>query len=266
MVRMAASEDRKDDSQGKGQWFTTTCWTDLMVAKEGESPQAHEALGRLCNTYWYPLYAYIRRQGRSSQDAEDLTQAFFYQILKKNYLGAVDRKKGKFRSFLLASLNHFLSNERAFRNAEKRGGGKVLFSLDEQLADERFQAEPSTNATPEKMYELQWAETVLTEARHRLQGECEVSGKGRLYRELGDYVMEDPASGEYLTVSTRLGMTPGAVAVAVHRLRQRLGKILKEEVAQTVGSPEEVETELRHLCKVYGSMPSSVLNPDQPLS
>lgn len=259
---MAASEDQSGKNQDKGQWFTTTCWTDLLAAKEGGSPQAHEALGRLCNTYWYPLYAYIRRQGRSAQDAEDLTQAFFYQVLKKNYLGAVDRKKGKFRSFLLASLNHFLSNERAFRNAEKRGGGKVLFSLDEHLADERFQSEPSTNATPEKMYELQWADTVLTEARQRLQGECEMSGKGELYQALKDYIMEDAASGDYLPVAERLNMTPGAVAVAVHRLRQRLGKILKEEVTQTVASPEETEAELRHLCKVYGSMPSSVLSPE----
>ena len=265
---MAASEQEEQsaENQQKGRWFTTTCWTDLMAAQEGESPQAQEALGRLCNTYWYPLYAYIRRQGRSSQDAEDLTQSFFYQILKKNYLGAVDRKKGKFRSFLLASLNHFLSNERAFRNAEKRGGGKILFSLDEQLAEQRFRAEPATNATPEKMYELQWADTVLTEARQRLQGECEVSGKGELFEALKDYIMEDAASGDYHSVAGALKMTPGAIAVTVHRLRQRLGKILKEEVSQTVASPEETETELRHLCKVYGSLPASILNPDQPFS
>jgi DNA-directed RNA polymerase specialized sigma24 family protein len=261
---MASSEDQNRVTPRQGQWFTTTCWTDLMAARDANSPEALEALERLCNAYWYPLYAYIRRSGRSAEDAEDLTQAYFYQILKKNYLGAVERKKGKFRSFLLASLNHFLSNERVFRNAEKRGGGKTLLSLDEEVAEARYRLEPATDVTPEKLFELQWANTVLSEACQRLRQECETSGKAELFALLEEFLMKEAASREYLPVAEKLGMTPGAVAVAVSRLRQRLGKILREEVGRTVASMEETEAELRHLCKVLGSMHPSVLNPEAP--
>lgn len=246
----------------KGQWFTTTCWTDLMAARDSSAPGAGEALERLCNSYWYPLYAYIRRLGKNAQDAEDLTQSFFFQILNKNFLGAADRKKGKFRSFLLASLNYFLSNERAFQKAEKRGGGRPVASLDEKTADERYQLEPVTDATPEKLFELQWAHTVVAEAVARLRQENIDSGKGELYGALEEYLLQDAASGDYEPIARRLSMAAGTVAVTVHRFRQRLGKILREEVGRTVASVSETDAELRHLCKVLGSMPMSVLDPD----
>lgn len=246
----------------RGQWFTTTCWTDLMAARDASAPGAGEALERLCDTYWYPLYAYIRRMGKNAQDAEDLTQSFFFQILNKNFLGAADRKKGKFRSFLLASLNYFLSNERAFQKAEKRGGGRPVTSLDEKTADERYRLEPATEATPEKLFELQWANTAVAQAVERLRQECIASGKADLFRALEDYLLQDAASGDYEPIARTLNMASGTVAVTVHRFRQRLGKILREEVGRTVASVSETDAELRHLCKVLGSMPMSVLDPD----
>jgi RNA polymerase sigma-70 factor (ECF subfamily) len=238
----------------KRQWFVTTSWSNLEATQQGDTSQALAALENLCNTYWYPLYVYIRRKGNSAQDAEDLTQAFFYQVLEKNYLGAVDRRKGKFRSFLLASLNHFLSNQRDFRNAEKRGGGKATLSLDEQDAEGRYKLEPATDLTPEKIFEYRWAATLLDQVRQKLGVECEAAGKVAFFQEVQAYLMSDPPSGGYHPVADKLGMSAGAVAVAVHRLRQRFGELVKEEVKGTVASPEDVDSEMSHLLQVFREM------------
>ncbi len=238
-------------------WFGTTRWTDLMKARQGGSPEASAALERLCQTYWYPLYAYVRRSGYSAQDAEDLVQAYFLQILEKNYLGAVDRRKGKFRSFLLAALNHFLANERDWNNAAKRGGGRPLLSLDDdESKEERYLQEPVSDLTPEKVYEARWAATVIEQGRAQLREEYVAEGKGPLFDRLAGYLSEQADSGDYAAAATELGMKTGAVAVAVHRLRQRYGEQIRAEIARTVARPEEVEDEMRHLREVLGSWAS----------
>lgn len=251
---MAISEDDNDPIFKKRQWFVTTSWSNLEAAQQGDTSQAREALESICNTYWYPLYAYIRRKGHSAQDAEDLTQAYFFQVLEKNYLGAVDRQKGKFRSFLLASLNHFLSNQRDFRNAEKRGGGKPLISLDDQTAEDRYQLEPATDLTPEKMFEYRWAGTLMDQVRQKLKEECDEAGKSALFGEVQQYLLQEPPSGGYNEVADHLKMSSGAVAVAVHRLRQRFGELVRLEVSGTVASPEDVEPEMNHLLEVLREM------------
>jgi RNA polymerase sigma-70 factor (ECF subfamily) len=236
----------------KQKWFVTTSWTNLMQARQGDTPEAREALEVLCETYWYPLYAYARRNGHNAQDAEDMTQAFFFQLLEKNFLGSVDRRKGKFRSFLLASLNHFMANRWDYETAAKRGGGRKLVSLDEKTAEERYTLEPSIHETPEKIFESQWAATLLESARTRLEQENTSSEKARLYGHLREFIVGDVGSGDYVPIAEQLDMTPGAVAVAVHRLRNRYAELVREEVVRTVGDPEEVEDELRHLLKVLG--------------
>lgn len=241
-------------SSAPAHWFGTTQWTDLMTARQGGSPEAKAALERLCQTYWYPLYAYVRRSGYSAQDAEDLTQAFFLQIIEKNYLGSVDRRKGKFRSFLLAALNHFLANERDWQQAAKRGGGKVLISLDDdQSKEDRYLREPASDLTPEKIYESQWAATVLEQGRARLREEYSAEGKGPIFDRLEIYLAQQPDSGDYEAVATELGMKSGTVAVTVHRLRQRYGEQIRAEIARTVARPEEIEDEMRHLREVVGA-------------
>jgi RNA polymerase sigma-70 factor (ECF subfamily) len=224
-----------------------------MTARQGGSPEARAALERLCQAYWYPLYAYVRRLGYSASDAEDLTQAYFLQLLEKNYLGAVDRRKGKFRSFLLAALNHFLANERDWHNAAKRGGGRTLVSLDDdESREERYRNEPASDLTPEKVFEARWAATVIEQARTRLREQYAAEGKAPLYDRLADYLSEQPDAGAYDTAAAELGMKPGAVAVAVHRLRQRYGEHIRSEIARTVARPEEIEDEWRHLREVLG--------------
>lgn len=225
-----------------------------MTAKQGGSQEAAAALERLCQTYWYPLYAYVRKRGYSAQDAEDLVQAYFLQILEKNYLGAVDRKKGKFRSFLLAALNHFLANEHDWQTAAKRGGGRTILSLDDdQSKEERYLKEPASDLTPEKIYEARWAATVIAEARVRLGHTYEAEGKKELFDKLAGFLIEQTDSGHYNEVAADLGMKPGTVAVAVHRLRQRYGEELRAEIARTVARNEEIEDEVRHLREVLGA-------------
>lgn len=249
------SETRSERTSGpdKRQWFVTTSWSNLMAARQKDSPDAKAALETLCTTYWYPLYAYVRRLGYNPTDAEDLTQSFFCQLLEKNYLGAVDRKRGKFRSFLLAALNHFLSNHRDFHNAAKRGGGKTVLSLDEKTAEDLYLLEPASDLSPEKIFEARWATTVVSQARKSLQHEYEQAGKGDQFRQLESFLSEEPASGDYAAAAARLQTTSGAVAVAVHRLRQRYGETVRSEVARTVVTASEVESEMRHLCSVLGT-------------
>jgi RNA polymerase sigma-70 factor (ECF subfamily) len=234
----------------KSAWFTTTHWTMVLSARRSDSPQAAEALEKLCRTYWYPLYAYVRRRGHAPHDAQDLTQEFFARLLGNNYLGAVDREKGKFRSFLLASLNHFLSNERDRANAAKRGGGRTVISLDETVAEGQYQLEPASDVSPEKVFEQRWAVTLLDQAFKRLREEFAAAGKAELFDQLKPFLAEGASSGDYASVGAQLHMTPSAVAVAVHRLRQRYGELVRAEIANTVASPADIEDEMRHLLAV----------------
>jgi len=201
---------------------------------------------KLCAAYWYPLYAFVRGQGNTAHDAQDLTQEFFARFLEKRYLDQVDRSKGRFRSFLLVSLKHFLSNERDKAHAQKRGGGFVFVPLDPQDAETRYGLEPSHDETADKIFERRWALALLDQVLARLRDEYSSAGKAAIFDQLkGTLTGEESAS--YAEVAPALGMTEGAVKVAAHRMRQRYREILRAEVANTVARPDQVGEELRHL-------------------
>ena len=231
--------------------FATTHWSVIAAAATGpDSPHAREALETLCRTYWYPLYAYIRQHGQTHPDAQDVTQSFFLQLLDKNWLTQVDRRKGKFRSFLLVAMNHFLANEWRRLRTEKRGGHAVLISLDEATAEERWQLEPTTDATPETAFEQRWAAALLERVLYRLRAEQVTAGRSKLFDELKVFLVGRRGEVAYADLAARLESTEGALKMAVQRLRHRYGEILREEVANTVSSPDDVEAELRYLLTV----------------
>jgi RNA polymerase sigma factor (sigma-70 family) len=229
---------------GGARQFVTTRWTIVLTAGRTDTTQAQAALEKLCQTYWYPIYAYVRRQGHSPEDAQDLTQEFFARLIAKNYVRDVDPSKGKFRSFLLASLKHFLANEWDKSRAQKRGGGQTIVSLD---AETRYRLEPADVVSADKIFDRRWALTLLDEVLKRLRDEYAADGKARLFEQLKETLTGERSTTPYAKLGDRLGMTEGAVKVAVHRLRQRYRETLRAEIAETVSGPEEVEEELRHL-------------------
>jgi RNA polymerase sigma-70 factor (ECF subfamily) len=228
------------------QVFVTTHWSVVLTAGRSDTTRARAALENLCQTYWHPLYAYVRRRGHSSEDAQDLTQAFFARLLERNAVAAVAPEKGRFRSFLLASMNHFLSDEWDKARAQKRGGGKVI-SLDLQSAETRLGEIPVENFTPEKAFEHRWAITLLEQVYQRLGEEYRAEGKGVLFDALRTTLAGASDAAPYAELARQLDMTEGAVKVAVHRLRQRYRKLLRDTIADTVSTPDEVEDELRYL-------------------
>ena len=232
--------------------FATTHWTLVLTAQRPDSSLAFDALSQLCQTYWYPLYVYVRRRGYDAHDGQDLTQEFFARLLQKDFLGSVDRDKGKFRSFLLASMNHFLAKEWKRANRQKRGGGGVIVSLDDDSAEHRYRQEPATDLTADKLFERRWAMTLLEGAMSQLRQEFLDGGKRSLFEELKVFISGTRTEEGYAGVAPRVNLTEGAVKVAVHRLRKRYGEILRAEIAQTVSSPEEVEEEIRHLFQILG--------------
>ncbi|MBI3850209.1 MAG: sigma-70 family RNA polymerase sigma factor [Verrucomicrobia bacterium] len=221
----------------------------MLAAQAAHTPHAAEALEQLCRTYWYPLYAYVRREGSSAPDAQDLTQEFFARLLQKNYLAQVERQKGKFRSFLLAALRHFLADQRDRARAVKRGGGADCLSLDAQTAEERYRLEPVDRMDAEKIYERRWAMTLLEQALTRLRDENVAVGKTEQFGRLKDFVAgeSDVSCGE---AAAQLGLTESAVKSVLHRLRQRYRELVREEVAHTVADPAQIDTELRYLIAV----------------
>ncbi len=227
--------------------FTTTHWSVVQAA-----PESASALETLCCTYWYPLYAYVRRRGRSPEEAEDLTQEFFARLLAGKDLSGVDRAKGKFRSFLLAALNHFLANEWDRATAAKRGGNHVLISLDDDNAEERYRMEPAVEVTPEKLFERSWARTLLAQALTRLRAEYAADGKTQQFEQIKCFLTEETGEGGYASVAARLNTSTGAVAVAVHRMRHRYRELVRHEIARTVTTPVELEDEIRHLLAALG--------------
>jgi RNA polymerase sigma-70 factor (ECF subfamily) len=227
-------------------YFATTQWTMVLNARRNDSIRAHEALEQLCRTYWYPLYAYVRRRGRSPEDAEDSTQGFFARLLQLNSLAAVRREKGRFRSFLLASLNHYLSDEWDRARAQKRGPGRVL-PLNKDAAEKRLSHEPADTLTPEKLFEQKWALTILDTVVQRLQEEWESAGKGALFMALRFSIVGEKSERAYADLSADLKLTGAALRVAVHRLRQRYRQLLRDEIAQTVATEVEIDEEIRHL-------------------
>jgi len=218
----------------------------VLNAGRNDSTGARDALAQLCQSYWYPLYAYARRRGNAAANAEDLTQGFFARLLELNSLAQVRREKGKFRSFLLASFNHYLSDEWDRERAQKRGNGRVV-SLDAGLAEGRFSREPVDALTPEKLFERKWAMTLLDSVVQRLQREYESAGRGTLFRTLRFSIADGKSEEPYATLSAELGLSEPTLRVAVHRLRQRYRQLLRDEIARTVASDAEVDGEIRHL-------------------
>jgi RNA polymerase sigma-70 factor (ECF subfamily) len=222
----------------------------VLATGSDSSLAACEALEKLCRTYWYPLYAYTRRRGYGPHDAEDLVQGFFARLVEKEMLRKVQREGGRFRAFLLACFNHFLSDQRDLSLRLKRGGDRQIISLDAASAEGRYSLEPADLLHPAKIFERRWAFTVLETVLARLKAELENEGKGQLFEHLQALVVGEPGAGRQAEAATRLGLSENAVAVTVHRLRQRYRRLLREEVAQTVQRLDEVDDELGHLLAV----------------
>ena len=241
------SANKTTSSTPPGDCFVTTRWTVVLAAGRKSSPQSDQALGELCQTYWYPLYAYVRRQGQTKEDAEDLVQAFFARFLEKNYLEGLNVERGKFRAFLLASLKHFLANEWDKSQRQKRGGGVPHLSLDWQSADNRYHLDPPDPSSPDRAFDREWALALLERVIARLRGECAADGKGELFEQAKGYLMVGEDVIPYHEAAQRLKMDDGAVRVAVHRLRKRYRHLLRDEIGQTLSDPAMVEEELRAL-------------------
>jgi len=247
---MPVSDSEQEASHAGREWFRTTRWSLVLLAGKGDLPQAAEALEKLCRTYWYPLYAYVRCKGHKAEEAQDLTQGFFAHLLAKNYLARADPAKGRFRDFLLTGLKYFLINEWDRVRGKKYGGGQIPISLDAKTAETWYGQEPATETTPETLHEKRWALTVLEQALTRLRDEQRVKGKGRQFELLKPLLSSRPQAGDYDRLAQELGTTRNAVAMAVSRLHKRYRALLEEEIAHTVASPDEVQEELRWLLKV----------------
>jgi RNA polymerase sigma-70 factor (ECF subfamily) len=225
--------------------FATTHWSVVLKAGAAGSSESAAALERLCRTYWFPLFAFLRRKGYPEEDAKDLTQQFFTRLLERKDFQTMDARKGKFRTFLLASLTHFLSNERDYQQAAKRGGGRIIISL-ESIPLEQFQRiEPATNLSPDKLFDQRWALTLLETAVSRLEAEMTAAGKASVFQQLKNFLTTEPRAGEYAALAEQLACNSQTIAVSVHRLRQRYRELVRAEVADTVSSPTEVEEEMR---------------------
>jgi RNA polymerase sigma-70 factor (ECF subfamily) len=245
--------DRSSDSRyAGGKSFATTHWSLVLAAGRGSRPEAAASLATLCETYWYPLYYYVRRCGYRAEEAQDLTQEFFATLLEKGSLKVADPERGRFRSFLLASLNHFLANEWDRACARKRGGGRVL-SLDIAGAESRYALEPADDLTAERLFERRWATTLLDLVLARLREEFVREGQDRVFERLKGFLGGAVADASYGEVAADLGMTEAAVKMAVHRLRRRYRRLLRAEIAQTVALPEQVDDEIRRLFAALGA-------------
>lgn len=241
------SNEHDPSEPPRGDVFVTTRWTVVLHAGHKSSPQSDRALGELCQTYWFPLYAYVRRRGRSKEDAEDLVQAFFARFLEKNYLEGLNAERGKFRAFLLAALKHFLANEWDKVQRQKRGGGAQHLSIDWQSAEDRFQLEPPDSTSPDRIYDREWALALLERVINRLRDECAKEGKANLFAQAKGYLMVGEQAIPYAEAGKQLGLDDGAMRVAVHRLRKRYRELLRDEIAETLEDRARVAEELRSL-------------------
>jgi RNA polymerase sigma factor (sigma-70 family) len=232
-----------------GAAFTTTHWSVVLEA-QGESPAAQEALEKLCRTYWRPIFAFLRRQGLSPTEAEDITQGFFAELLERRSLTAVRKEKGRLRSFLLGGLKYFLANEQRRAMAVKRGKGQRPIPLEEFRAGERIETEPADPMTPDQIYERRWALTILERVLSRLKNEYLAADNAVLFDSLKELLPDEPGSPSQAEIATRLGMTENAIRQAFYRFRQRYQALLREEIGNTVATPGDVEDELRHLIAV----------------
>lgn len=235
------------DSAAPGDIFATTRWTVVLAAGRRHAPQADRALEELCRAYWFPLYAYVRRRGYAKADAEDLVQAFFERFLSKNYLQGLSAERGRFRAFLLASLKNFLANEWKKSQRLKRGGGDTVLSLDWESADTKFQVASTTEPSPDKAFDREWAVTLLAQVIERLQAEFAAEGKARQFEQLKVFLTAGKGAVPHADVARSLSMDEGAVRVAVHRLRKRYRELLRDEIADTLADSAQVDEEMRAL-------------------
>ncbi len=231
-------------------YFATTHWSVVLAAGRTDTIRAGMALEKLCQTYWYPLYAYVRRRGYSPHDAQDLTQSFFACLLERQSLANVDRDRGRFRSYMLGAMNHFLADEWAKLQTQKRGGGRQILSLDLAMAEERFDLEPADPTNVDRAFDREWATALLDKVLNRLEGEFRGEEKRRQFVVLKQTLTGSRESQPYAALASELGLSEGAVKTAVHRLRKRYRELLESEIANTVATPEEVKEELRYLMGV----------------
>jgi RNA polymerase sigma-70 factor (ECF subfamily) len=238
---------KRDDLAAQNRPFATTHWSLVQAAGRQGSADAQRALAQLCETYWYPVYAFVRRQGGDAALAQDLTQAFFCRLLEKNDLAAADRQRGRFRAFLLTAVKHFLSNERDRAMAKKRGGGQRPLSLDFDAAEGRYRREPSHDLTPERLFERRWALEVLDRTLARLRTEHIEAGKERLFEGLKGTLAGEPTAAPLAEIAALLGTTEGALKTAAHRLRRRYRDLIRQEIAHTVARVDDVDDEIKAL-------------------
>jgi RNA polymerase sigma factor (sigma-70 family) len=249
---MSGAACQVKSSHGREAAFAETHWSLVLRAREKDLPQARQALAELCQTYWYPLYAFTRRLGHEVHDAQDLTQEFFVRFLEKDFLQSVAKEKGRFRSFLLVAMKHFLANERARTRTVKRGGQFTFVSLDDETAEGRYREDLANPVTPEKLFERSWAMTLLGQALQELRQEYAKAGQQSLFDALQPQLSGEEDAPVYAEVALRLQMKEGAVKMAALRLRRRFRDHLRAQVARTVERQEDVEDELRGLFQALG--------------
>jgi len=230
--------------------FPTTHWSLVLAGADSGNPESRRALGLLCRQYWYPVYAHARFLGHDPDTAQDLTQGFFAYVLEKHALKVADPQRGRFRAFLKGTFTHFVANEQRTARAQKRGGGKSDLSFDLDSAESRYRLDPVDASTPEQNFERAWARTMLNTSLESLAAEMQAQGAGARFRRLEPFLTGKPDAESYREIGEELGMSEGAVKGAVHRMRRRFGRLLHEEVAQTVSDPGLVDDELRHLFAV----------------
>ncbi len=251
-------KDKGVDSQSsfepkQGRLFNTTNWSVVLAAGDLSSPDVHASLAELCQTYWFPLYCCVRRYGHGPEDAKDLTQGFFAKLLEKNQFSLPDPERGRFRTFLLRSLENYLRTTHQSKVAQKRGGGRELVSWDAQTAEERYSCEPADQFSPSDLFEREWAMTILNNVLERTRLEFSTSGRAELFNALEPHLWGDDTSVPHARVGAELGMTTVAVRVTLHRLRQRFGDLVRTEIGNTLVDSAEIETELEHLMRLVSN-------------
>jgi RNA polymerase sigma-70 factor (ECF subfamily) len=247
---MTSSLTRESEPVPPHSLFVTTRWSVVLNAKNKAAPGSREALESLCQTYWYPIYAFVRSTGRSPPDAQDLTQDFFVQLLTKDFLRVVTPEKGRFRTFLRMALKRFLANQWDHAHAQKRGGAATHLSFDTALAEERFAQGQDPALAPDRMYDRSWALTLLDEAMTRLEHEYSTEGKTDTWHRLKPHLTAERGSIAYPEIAAALGLSEGAARVTVHRFRKRFREVFRQTIADTVATPEEVESELRLVLEI----------------
>ena len=232
--------------------FMTTRWSLLLAARGDDAKAAREALAELCGAYWYPLYAFVRRKGHDAESAQDLVQGFLTRLIENGEVAAIDRGKGRFRSFLMAACSHYLANQADYRNAKKRGGGRATISIDRLKAEGRYDGEPAHELTAESLFERQWALTLLDRVLDRLETEMSVTGKARLFSALRPALLGSAERVPYLKIAKTLGVSEEAARASAKRLRRRYRELLRQEVGRTLDDPAEVDSEIRSLFSILG--------------